>query len=114
MILPPVVQVSFELAVSLDDFFDPSSLVQNLAFVLKIPLSMIRVVDVIAEDTPVRRKRAVQQTYDVTFEIGSEPVQNITQEKAPNITEQIDSDGGQGLVDDDDDSAVNAAGFRST
>ena len=40
----PVVQVAVDLAVSLDDFFDPNNLISRLAFVLKIDLSTIRVV----------------------------------------------------------------------
>ena len=41
---PPVVQVSLSLAVSLDDFFNVGDLIRNLAFVLKIDPSKIRVV----------------------------------------------------------------------
>ena len=40
----PVVQVAVDLAVSLDDFFDPNNLISRLAFVLKIDPSTIRVV----------------------------------------------------------------------
>ncbi len=41
---PPVVQVSLSLAMSLDDFFDIGELINNLAFVLKIDKTRIRVV----------------------------------------------------------------------
>lgn len=40
----PVVQVSLSLAVSLDDFFDIGELINNIAFVLGIDKSRIRVV----------------------------------------------------------------------
>ena len=40
----PVVQVAVDLAVSLDDFFDPNNLISCLAFVLKVDPSTIRVV----------------------------------------------------------------------
>ena len=40
----PVVKVAVDLAVSLDDFFDPNNLISRLAFVLKIDPSTIRVV----------------------------------------------------------------------
>ena len=40
----PVVQVAVDLAISLDDFFDPNDLISRLAFVLKIDPSTIRIV----------------------------------------------------------------------
>lgn len=40
----PVVQVSLNLDVSLDDFFDPNDLIDRLAFVLNIDHSTIRIV----------------------------------------------------------------------
>ena len=42
---PPVVQVSLSLAVSLDNFFNIGELVHNIAFILKIDKSKIRVVE---------------------------------------------------------------------
>ena len=48
---PPVVQVSLDLSVSLDDFFESEHFVQYLALVLQIDITMIRVVDVVSEDT---------------------------------------------------------------
>ena len=42
---PPVVQISLELAVSLDDFFEVGQLIRNLAFVLRIDPSRIRLVE---------------------------------------------------------------------
>jgi hypothetical protein len=40
----PVVQVSLMLAVSIDEFFDIGELINNIAFVLNIDKSRIRVV----------------------------------------------------------------------
>lgn len=40
----PVIQVSLSLAVSIDDFFDVGVLIDNIAFVLNIDKSRIRVV----------------------------------------------------------------------
>lgn len=40
----PVVQVSLTLAVSLDDFFNVGELINNIAFVLRIDKSKIRLV----------------------------------------------------------------------
>ena len=42
---PPVVQVSLNLAVSIDDFFNVGELIHNLAFALRIDPSRIRVVE---------------------------------------------------------------------
>ena len=73
---PPVVQVSLDVAVSLDDFFESDRFVEYLAFVLRIDMSMIRVVDVVSEDTPLQRKRRnLQNTVNmtVTLEIGDPP-----------------------------------------
>ena len=47
----PVVQVAVDLAVSLDDFFDPNNLISRLAFVLKIDPSTIRVVKLAHHNT---------------------------------------------------------------
>ena len=73
---PPVVQVSLDVAVSLDDFFESDMFVQYLAFVLRIDISMIRVVDVVSEDTPLQRKRRnLQNSVNMTviLEIGDPP-----------------------------------------
>ena len=97
---PPVVQVSLDLAVSLDDFFDPDSFVQNLAFVLGIDENTIRVVDVIAEDTSVskRRRRGLlakaTELVQMVIEIGDPPATNISQPQTPSIEEQSKEGGG--------------------
>lgn len=44
IITAPVIQVSLSLAVSVDDFFDIGDLINNIAFVLNIDRSRIRVV----------------------------------------------------------------------
>ena len=73
---PPVVQVSLDIAVSLDDFFESDRFVEYLAFVLRIDISMIRVVNIVSEDTPLQRKRrnllsSVNMT--ISLEIGDTP-----------------------------------------
>ena len=73
---PPVVQVSLAVAVSLDDFFESDRFVEYLAFVLKIDISMIRVVDIVSEDTALQRKRRNLQNsmnMTLTLEIGNPP-----------------------------------------
>lgn len=73
---PPVVQVSLDLSVSLDDFFESEDFVQYLASVLQIDITMIRVVDVVSEDTPLQRQRRnVENSVNMTLilEIGDPP-----------------------------------------
>ena len=87
---PPVVQVSLDVAVSLDDFFESDRFVEYLAFVLRIDISMIRVVDVVSEDTPLQRKRRnLQNTVNmtVTLEIG-DPPQNGSAVNIPPVADE--------------------------
>jgi len=103
---PPVVQVSVDLAVGLDDFFESDQFVEYLAFVLRIDVSMIRVVDIVAEDTPLqRRRRSLLSSVNMTtiiLEIGDSP-QNGTAATIPPIeedyntytNESVDLDGDQ-------------------
>ena len=88
---PPVVQVSLDVAVSLDDFFESDRFVEYLAFVLKIDISMIRVVDIVSEDTPLQRKRRNLQNsmnMTVTLEIG-DPPQNGTAVTIPPVADEF-------------------------
>ena len=109
---PPVVQVAFDLAVSIDDFFDPASIVRNLAFVLKIPEELITVVDVIAEDSTRRRRRGLlaenTQSIKMVVEIGKPPAKNITQPETPSVSEQVEEEGGTPFfpIDDNEDVRV--------
>ena len=65
---------------SVDDFFSPDRLVQNLAFLLGIDSSQIRLVSVVTETISKRRRRQDGGTdqqrmqVDVEFEIGNPPV----------------------------------------
>ena len=78
---PPVVQVSLDVAVSLDDFFESDRFVEYLAFVLNIDISMIRVVDVVSEDTPLQRKRRnLQNSMNMTVTLG---IGNLPQSESP-------------------------------
>ena len=83
---PPVIQVSLNLAVPVDTFFDPRGILMNLAFVLRIDINTIRLVNVIAEDSDMRRKRqavdGVTNDTMVVIEIGNLP-ENIS---APDVT----------------------------
>lgn len=87
---PPVVQVSLDIAVSLDDFFESDRFVDYLAFVLKIDISMIRVVDIVSEDTPLqRRRRNLEGAVNMTLilEIG-DPPQNGSAFSTPPVTDE--------------------------
>ncbi len=100
---PPVVQVSLNLAVSIDDFFDPTTLIYNLAFVLKIDVSRIRIVAIVAEDTAVRGRRSLLAASEynhttITLEFGEPPVVNISTPESPSVAEEVAMAGG------DDDS----------
>lgn len=89
---PPVVQVAVNLAVSIDDFFNLGELIHNLAFVLHIDPQKIRIVDIIAEDTPTRRRRALANGVNhttITLEFGDPPTPNITVVDSPSIAEEI-------------------------
>ena len=69
----PVIQVSLTLEVTVDEFFG-ERLVQNLAFLLGIDESRIRIVDVVRET--VRRKRQIDASSPSTtfnIEIGNPP-----------------------------------------
>nr|CAB3264911.1 fibrocystin-L-like [Phallusia mammillata] len=72
----PLVLITFQVqAVSIDDFFG-KNIISNLATFLDVPLSKIRMVDIVRETQQSRRKRQIQ-TYEVTLEFGDE-VQNDT------------------------------------
>ena len=75
---PPVIQVSLDVVVTLDSFFI-SNLIQNLAFVLRIEPSRIRVVEIIAEDSLKRRRSllATDTINTVSLEFGDPPSMNV-------------------------------------
>jgi len=89
--IPPVVQVSLDVAVSLDDFFESDRFVEYLAFVLKIDISMIRVVDIVSEDTALpRQRRHILTSVNTTtyiLEIG-DPPQNGSAVTIPPVSDE--------------------------
>ena len=68
----PVIMLSLTLSVSVDEFFDEENLVRNIALLLGIPNSKIRIVSVVRE-TQKRRKRQAMETQTIDFEIGNQP-----------------------------------------
>ena len=75
----PVIQVALDLFVSTDDFFNEDMIVSNIAFLLNIPPDKIRIVDIVSESAK-KRKRQTEggQQLQVNFEIGEEPVAELT------------------------------------
>lgn len=73
---PPVVQISLTVAVSLDEFFI-QNLINNLAYVLQIDVSRIRVVNIISEDSVTNtRRRSVMSSNTISLEFGDPPSSN--------------------------------------
>ena len=69
----PVIMLSLTLRLdSVEAFFDEDNLVNNIALLLGIPNSKIRIVSVIRE-TQNRRKRQSTSTQMIEFEISNEP-----------------------------------------
>ena len=76
-------QVGLSLEVSVDDFFNEDRLVENLAFLLGIDPTQIRVVSVVRETISKRRRRQDEGTMtrvDVEFEIGNPPPTAVAME----------------------------------
>ena len=72
-----VIMVTFGVpAVSVDDFYE-ENLVRNLAGLLNIDESQIRIVDVVSEASGRRRRRAVEGETEVVVEIGPQPSPTI-------------------------------------
>lgn len=74
---PPVIQISLNVAVTVEEFF-LSNLISNLAFVLKIDVSRIRVVNIVAENSAVKRDTLSDGASNtVTLEFGDPPAMNV-------------------------------------
>lgn len=74
--LTPVVVLSLNLTVTVEQFFDEANLKNNLALLLGIPQSKIRVVNVVRETNRRRRRRRSVQDVELTFQIGDSPMQS--------------------------------------
>ena len=69
--IAPVIQLSLHMAaVTVDEFFE-TNLIQNLALLFNIPKQKIRIVQAIAEDSQISRKKR-ESTTVVDIEIGDE------------------------------------------
>ncbi|XP_038070546.1 fibrocystin-L-like isoform X1 [Patiria miniata] len=72
-----VIMVTFGVpAVGVNDFYEDANLVINLAALLNVDKSQIRVVDVVSESSR-RRRRAVSGEAEVTVEIGPPPEMTV-------------------------------------
>ncbi len=76
IVTTPVIMLTFGVpAVTIDEFFE-ENLINNLVLFLDVKPSQIRIVEVIAEDSKRRRKRATGEA-EVVFEIGEPPADSI-------------------------------------
>ena len=74
--------------VSVDDFFE-ANIIQNLANFFGIPMSSIRVVNVIREDTVLRRKRSAGGATGVEIEITPDKADANSTEAVKQVTNTI-------------------------
>ena len=80
IVTTPVVMVTFGVpAIEVDDFFE-ENLISNLVAFLDIQPSQIRIVEIIAEDSKRRRRRAAGE-IEVVFEVGDPPASEIETEE---------------------------------
>ncbi|KAI6655737.1 Fibrocystin-L-like [Oopsacas minuta] len=95
-----VIQLSFSLSVTLEQFFDATQFLKNLVSVLNIDENKIRTVNVISESR--RRKRLSDGDTIVKIEIGEPPVLSIEVPQTPSSQEQFENTKGNGfnLIDD--------------
>lgn len=96
----PVIMLSLTLSVTVDEFFDEDNLVQNIALLLGIPNSKIRIVTVVRE-TQKRRKRQAMEMQTINFEISNQP----GEETAP----ATGGEGGMGNMTDSDNETTTTA-----
>jgi hypothetical protein len=76
--IAPVLFVKFGVpAITADEFFDPTTLVQNFADLLGIPASKIKSVNIVRATRSRRQVSGSTENY-VTFEISEDPVQALT------------------------------------
>ena len=85
-----VIMVTFGVpAVSIDDFYE-ENLVRNLAALLNVDSSQIRIVEIVSEASR-RRRRAVEGEVDVNVEIGPQPVATIESPGSENTLNETDT-----------------------
>ena len=76
--IAPVLVLKFGLpAITPDEFFDPSSLVDNFALLLGIDASKIKRVQIVRVGTRVRRDTTGETNY-VSLEISNDPVASVS------------------------------------
>ena len=92
-------QISLNVSATVEDYFI-TSLINNLAFTLKIDISRIRVVNIVAEDSVTSRRRRAISSNTVTIEFGDPPEVNVDP-PAVSTSEQdwIENDGENDNVD---------------
>lgn len=89
MVVAPVVQISMRMDVTLEEFFG-ANLLRNLAFVLMIPMSSVRLVDVIPEDTQLSNRllqEGASRALEVTLQIGEAPALTVDESRLEEVTD---------------------------
>lgn len=76
----PVVVLKMGITVPEDEFFNPDTIVANIAGLLGIPASNIRVTNIVREGS-VRRRRREAETLDLQFEIAEPPEDDLDEEE---------------------------------
>ena len=80
----PVVILKLGITVPEAEFFNPESIIGNIAGLLGIPLANIRVTNIVREGSVRRRRRRAAETVDLQFEIAPAPANELnTQEFVP-------------------------------
>lgn len=103
---PPIVQISLDIAVSIDEFF-LTNLIKNLAFVLNIEFNRIRIVKIVEESplSGISRRSLLSAATNtsnsstVTIELGDPPKMNISQPEVVPISVESEEEASYNSVD---------------
>ena len=83
----PVVVLKMGITVEEAEFFNPDTIVANIAGLLGIPASNIRVTNIVREGSTGRRKRGAGETVDLQFEIAEPPSEDL--DEAEFVPEEV-------------------------
>lgn len=90
--MTPVIVLSFDVQVTVESFFDDDTLVRNIALLLDISESIIRIVNVVRES---RRRRQDAEAMTLTVQIGSSPLNATTGDSDAEAGDTEDSEDGE-------------------
>ena len=92
IVTTPIIMLSLTLAVTVDDFFKEEELVKNLATLLKISESNIKIVNIVRE-IGRKKKRSATQNIQFMIEIGNPPSNSTS----VNATGSVNNTGDVGM-----------------